>query len=118
MLRPTPKGVWVKETDSVVVVKEPVYLVTCCWLPIPSSAMRLQRSEALDAWGHTYCISELKTAIVVSGGPEAASFCSQQKTPAHEIASAARSIFQASSGEVVVVLKNGEVEGTPDARPE
>jgi hypothetical protein len=76
-------------------------------LPISSSAVRIERAETTDAWGHTYCISASKTSIaVVSGGPEVGSFsCSNQKTPAQEIASATRNIFQSSTGEVVVVLK-------------
>jgi len=84
-------------------------------LPISSLAMPLKRSEVLDAWGHIYCVSSLKTAVVVvSGGPDAATFsCPQQKTRAREISSAVRSVFQASNGEVVVVSRQADGQGTP-----
>lgn len=83
-------------------------------LRISSSAVRIERAETTDAWGHAYCISASQTSIaVVSGGPEGGSFsCSNQKTSAQEIASATRNIFQSSTGEVVVVLKQ-VAEGVP-----
>jgi hypothetical protein len=88
-------------------------------LPISSAELPLETSSKLDPWGHPYCITALKTSVVVvSGGPEAVSFsCPNRNVREEQIASAARSVFQTPGGEVVVVLKPEEAQVTKTLRP-
>jgi hypothetical protein len=55
-------------------------------LPMSSAELPLQTSEKLDAWGHPYCVSALKTSIVVlSGGPYTVSFsCPKPNASSHK----------------------------------
>jgi hypothetical protein len=76
-----------------------------------STVLPIPEDQKVEAWGHQYCISAFRSdVLMVSGGPNATSFsCAEQLLQAPEIEAAHRTIFQARSGEVVVIVAQSEI---------